>query len=177
MRHGLIDGSATRRRIGAALATAALALSGSALANTSSHTDPRKDVLGDYERSYDITRATAGHQNRKLRHRIIVRARPSRGKALMAINTKGGRRSDAEFFITSKGVFKAADGTFDPSDDPVAPARVSRPSNRSLEFTFSQASIRRPGSYGWRVALFGRNSFDSVPDPGDRYEVHDLSLD
>lgn len=133
-------------------------------------------MVGEYRKSFDVTRAVAGHDGPRLQHRVTTKGKPSRKALILAINTKGSRASDPEFFVTRKGVFKAGREGFS-EDDPVAPARATRTNRRTISLTFTPKSLRKPDSYGWKIGFFDGQSIDSAPNLERRFAVHDLTAE
>jgi hypothetical protein len=146
--------------------------------------DPRGDTLCDHgpcsasaKRNGDIVRATAGHEDGKLRHTIRVV-----GKfqfAILEINTDSD--GDCEFFLEAHRGRRSGHVRECNSPRPRHGRTRMDFHRHSVKIVFSERSIGNPQSYGWRAFAFGgtrplpgtATSFDHVPAQS-RYIRHRL---
>ncbi|HKJ35852.1 MAG TPA: hypothetical protein VKA36_04725 [Solirubrobacterales bacterium] len=118
----------------------------------------------------DIRKAIAGHRGDLLEHKVVMRKRiaPKRGRErpLIALNTRGSRRSDAEYLVFGKGIFKNRK-----KGDPklIGEAKlIAR--GRSWTYRFDAGEIPGLKRYGWSAVVTKGNAFDIAP--AKRYKRH-----
>lgn len=170
-----LEGGARRSVFSLSLVAICLAaVVGLALADATTISDAKNDVVGKYRRSFDVVLASAVHEGPNLRHRVVARSAPKRRTVLMAINTKGGDASKPEFVVTRDGVFKTRNGSVPEGAKPVGRANVKRAAKKGVSIVITRKSIGKPDSYGWRIGFFNGASFDSAPDPSSDYAIHVL---
>ena len=156
------------------IATAVLAavLASPAPANTKSVRDAKRESgpLRKHGR-LDIVKATAGHDRAgRLVHSVVVRKRvdPDRGRErpVIAINTRGGRRSDPEYQVFGDAVFKRPK-----KGDPRRIGEADLGSRgRRWTYRLDPAVIGGLGRYGWAAITTKGNAFDIAP--ARRYARH-----
>lgn len=119
----------------------------------------------------DIRKATARHRGELLEHSVVMRKRiaPKRGRErpLIAINTRGGGRSDAEYLVFGGAIFKNR-----PKGEPkrIGDAELEA-GRRKWTYRFDPAEIKGGlGRYGWAAVVTKGNAFDLAPPR--RYKRH-----
>lgn len=118
----------------------------------------------------DIIRAAAGHADGLLTHTVTVRKRinPDRGRErpILALNTRGGGRSDPEYQIFGSTIFRTR-----AKGDPKAVGEATLSSRgRSWTYSFDPAQIPGLRRYGWAAITTKGNAFDVAP--ARRYADH-----
>lgn len=169
-----MNSRAIRAVVGAATAACLLAppLTSVSAANSRAVSDGKRETAPLRKNGrLDITRALAGHRNGLLTHTVVVRRRvaPERGKErpVIALNTRGRRRSDPEFQVYGRAVFDVR-GSGDPQA--IADAEL-RSRGRRWIYLFDPAGI--PGlerRYGWAAITTKGSAFDVAPSR--RYALH-----
>lgn len=163
-----------RAGVGAATAACLLAvlLTSPSAANSRAAGDAKRETAPLRKNGrLDITRALARHRKGLLAHTVVVRRRvaPERGKErpVIALNTRGGRRSDPEFQVYGRAVFDVR-GSGDPTA--IADAEL-RSRGRRWTYLFDPAGIPGlEGRYGWAAITTKGSAFDVAP--GRRYALH-----
>jgi hypothetical protein len=119
----------------------------------------------------DIRKAIARHRGELLEHSVVMRRRiaPKRGRErpVIAINTRGGGRSDAEYLVFGRAIFKNR-----PKGKPklIGEAELVA-KGRKWTYRFDPAEIKRDlGRYGWAAIVTKGNAFDLAPPK--RYKKH-----
>lgn len=146
-------------------------LAGSAAANTRSVADAKRETAPLRKNGrLDITKAIAGHKAGMLAHTVVVRKRvdPSRGRErpVIAINTRGGSRSDPEYQVFGGAVFKIP-RKGDPKN--VGDAELDSRGRRWI-YVIDPALLGDPKRYGWAAITTKGNAFDVAP--ARRYAQH-----
>lgn len=160
-----------------ALATAVTGLlfAGIALADTTEVED-----ANDTASPLDIRSVTAGHADGRLTYTIETYERFTRrhfehkiGAFRIWFHTRSDRRPDYELYaITSEndGRIYANLGRARRGASPTR-VRATRPSSRSIRFTFSRRLIGSPSSYRWQAESENRRRRDPAPSGLVRHDL------
>ena len=140
-----------RRTAAISLLLCLLVLHPSALADSTRVDDPRGDANRARE---DVDYAVADHKKGMLRHRVWMHAPFETYKPRICILVQTPKNG---FRICGPQVYRVRD------DQPVGQAKVRRPSERSIAFSFAKSQIGSPGQYNWYVAVGSNVPF--CPDP------------
>jgi hypothetical protein len=112
----------------------------------------------------DIRKATVRHRGELLEHSVVMRKRiaPKRGRErpLIAINTRGGGRSDAEYLVFGGAIFKNR-----PKGEPKQIGRAElKAKGRKWTYRFDPGEIKNNlRRYGWAAVVTKGNAFDLAP--------------
>lgn len=155
-----------------AIVVLAGALAPAAPANTKSVRDAKRES-GPLRKNgrLDIVKAAAGHDRAgRLVHTVVVRKQvdPDRGRErpVIAINTRGGRRSDPEYQVFGDVVYKRPR-----KGDPRRIGAADLGSRgRRWTYRFDPAVIPGLGRYGWAAITTKGSAFDIAP--ARRYARH-----
>ncbi|MCA1705167.1 MAG: hypothetical protein LC808_18680 [Actinobacteria bacterium] len=145
------------------IALVVMQLTGVALADSTTVDDPKGDANRARE---DVDYAVADHHKGLLRHKVTMYGafETYRPRICILVQTpKAGYR------ICGPQVYRVRD------DQPVGSAKVRRPNDRTIAFSFTKGVIGRPSSYHWYVAVGSNVPF--CPDPPcdiTRNVVHQL---
>jgi hypothetical protein len=163
--------AALRRTLVAAILAALLA-SASALADTRSLRDPRGDTpqLRRHGR-LDIVKVAVSHAHGLVVHTVVVRSKvkPKHGRErpVIAINVRGGKRSDPEYLVFGEAIFRVRKGR-DPKQ--VGTAELTSRGRRWV-YRFDPAQLKTD-AYGWAAITTKGHTSDVAPD--SRYLTHRL---
>jgi hypothetical protein len=141
----------TRKGIVLVVVSLVLVLLPSAWADSTRVDDPKGDGSPARE---DIDYAIADHNNGMLRHRVWMHAAFETYNPRICILVQTPKNG---FRICGPKVYRVRD------DQPVGTAKIRRPSDRSIAFSFAKSQIGSPKEYNWYVAVGSNVPF--CPDP------------
>lgn len=154
----------------AAVALVALAAATSAIAAAETVRDAKFDTpyLAKHGR-LDIVRAAARRHGLEVTHEVTMRAKVRAARRVerpaIAINTRGGRRSDYELIVFGSTVFRAPRHG---KPKAIGPASLSA-KGRTWRYRFDLGEVPAIGAgYGWAAVTLKRSGSlaDVVPDDG-----------
>ena len=161
-----------RLHVIASIFAAGLALSAAALADNQSVSDPLGDTPQLKQKPYlDIVRATAGHAlGDRLKHKVTMAAtlktEQKNSRPFILINTRGDERSDFEYIVLGRRVFKV--NKKDEFIKSGAAQFLGR--KRTWVYRFPARAIGNPREYGWAALTSKGKASDLAPNR--RYELH-----